>query len=327
MKSEPLERFQFEAARLMEEHPPRWRHPNKQAVFDVVRSAKYPFAGLIHYARWPKQTLPQTVAAHTRFQIHPGMFTYNAHPESTSVEWHMNFADPRLFTAYGSSLLAQDELQVLEHPVLGALREALVSMGVPAETVDADGQPSPVTVTGVQRRCLFDTRPDPAAGRPHSLYGNAFARATAEEVVAATHVLAPPTFSHILALAAPAYGYGTYAREEIDTILSTAYSGFQAARWESAGLAAASFRTLIHTGFWGCGAFGGNRTLMTILQALAADLADVDLVFHTVDEPGGSLAEEAYRFYMNLRNTMSSVSNIMDRILERKFEWGVSDGN
>ncbi len=42
-----------------------------------------------------------------------------------AVEWHVNFADPRLFTAYGLGLFAQDEMQVAEHPALGALREAL----------------------------------------------------------------------------------------------------------------------------------------------------------------------------------------------------------
>ncbi len=55
----------------------------------------------------------------------------------------------------------------------------------------------------------------------------------------------------------------------------------------------AGAQPLIHTGFWGCGAFGGNRTLMVILQALAADLAGVETVFWAVDKRGVELAEEA----------------------------------
>jgi len=51
-----------------------------------------------------------------------------------AVEWHVNFADPRLFTAYGSGLLAQDEMQVAEHPALGALREALSARRWPTLT-------------------------------------------------------------------------------------------------------------------------------------------------------------------------------------------------
>jgi hypothetical protein len=30
-------------------------------------------------------------------------------------EWHVNFADPRLVTAYGSGLFARDEMRVGEH--------------------------------------------------------------------------------------------------------------------------------------------------------------------------------------------------------------------
>ncbi len=44
---------------------------------------------------------------------------------------------------------------------------------------------------------------------------------------------------------------------------------------------------MIHTGFWGCGAFGGNRVLMTTLQILAAEMAGLErVVFHTGDASG-----------------------------------------
>ncbi len=45
--------------------------------------------------------------------------------DACQQEWWVNFADPHLFVAYGSSLFAQDEIQVAEHPSLGHLREAL----------------------------------------------------------------------------------------------------------------------------------------------------------------------------------------------------------
>ncbi len=35
------------------------------------------------------------------------------------TRWHVNFADRHLFVAYGSPLMAQDEIQCMEHPVLG----------------------------------------------------------------------------------------------------------------------------------------------------------------------------------------------------------------
>ena len=48
-------------------------------------------------------------------------------------------------------------------------------------------------------------------------------------------------------------------------MLASAYSGFLAARLESAGAP-----TVVHTGYWGCGAFGRNRELRAMLQVLAA---------------------------------------------------------
>jgi len=41
-------------------------------------------------------------------------------------------------------------------------------------------------LTGAQRRCTVDTMPNPGVGRPHGLYGNAFARASVEQVLAAS---------------------------------------------------------------------------------------------------------------------------------------------
>src|SRR3954469_116971 len=187
MTFEPLDRVEWDAAKLMEAYPPLWEHRNKQAVFDLVCSADCPFEGTVVYARWPTRQLPAMLKRHHLGQIRPGVFTYPNPEESSGVAWHMNFADPDLFVAYGSPLLAQDELQVAEHPVLGSLRDALDEAGNSPETVDKDGLPTPITISGAQRRCAIDTMPNPVAGRPRGLYGNLFARASPTEVLAATH--------------------------------------------------------------------------------------------------------------------------------------------
>jgi hypothetical protein len=257
------------------------------------------------------------VTAGGQFSIRLGAFDYAPAKEATLVDWHMNFADPELFLAYGSSLLAQDELQVAEHPALGSLREALVLAGRTPMTVDGRGDPTPVTISGVQRRCAIDTLPNPGGGRPEGLYGNAFGRAPKEQIMAATRALVPPTISNILAMAAPACGYGDYTEQDISYVLNAAFTGFSAA----------SSRAVIHTGFWGCGAFGGNRSLMTILQAMAGDLAGVDIVFWALDQAGLQTSRDAYQLYLQLRGDTESVSQILDELLQRRFQWGESDGN
>jgi len=208
MDLKPLERITFEAGTLIREHPPRWGHANKRLVFEIASTSAFPFEGQVSYSRWPQLELPSEVTSRPRFSVCRGHFSYVASAESATVDWHLNFADAHLFVAYDSSLLAQDEHQVAEHPILGSVREALLARGMKALTVDERGSPTPVTITGAQRRCVIDTRPNPEAGYPNGLYGNAFARATPAQVRAATTPLSPPTLSNIVALAAPDGGFG-----------------------------------------------------------------------------------------------------------------------
>jgi len=323
----PIDRVVFDAGRLLAEYPPRWRHSNKELVYQIASSSGFPTEGQVVYARWPMQELPERVPPPSPFSVCAGLFAYAESKEPTVVDWHLNFSDPQLFVAYGSSLLAQDELQVAEHPILGSIREALLSRGMAATTLDQEGNPTAVTITGVQRRCVINTLPNPAAGCPNGLYGNAFARATEEQVRAVTRPLSPPTISNILAMAAPAGGHGEYSREEMLSVLTTAYTGFRAARAESHRLTQGGARTVIHTGFWGCGAFGGNRRLMTILQSLAGDLAAVEIVFWAFDDAGTALALDARHWFEQVRKRDSTVNSLLDRFLEEKFRWGEPDGN
>lgn len=89
---------------------------------------------------------------------------------------------------------------------------------------------------------------------------------------------------------------------------------------------------IIHTGFWGCGAYGGNRILMALLQLLAARLAQVNrLVFHTgVDAKSAQdFATAQHILNENLAPVGSNVevSTLLVKIQALGFQWGISDGN
>jgi hypothetical protein len=328
---QPIVRQTFDTARLVATHPPRFTHSHKRLVYALAHPPHEPVQGTIVYSRWHPSPLPERVPAkmpeHT---MHEDVFGYEPAPEG-AVEWYLNFADPHLFVAYAGSLLAQDELQVLEHPALGALCEALRASDDPRLrpiTVD-DGIDTPVLVRGVERRCSVATDPDPTEGRPLGLYGNRFARAKEDAVRRAVTVLSPPRATNILAMSAPPGGYGRYRREELVRILTTASAGFRAARLEAAEVSASAF-TVVHTGHWGTGAFGGNKVVMTLLQSLAARVAGIDrLVYHTFDELGTEAWEEARRVEEGLFASSSapSVTEVVDAIHARGFVWGVSDGN
>lgn len=334
------ERLAFDAARLAQEHPPVLRNAHKQAIHAVAMSGEAP-RGTIEYSRWPAAALPATVdlaTAADRTEVREDHYDYvPLMATGEGLDWHVNFADPSLFVAYGSSLFAQDEVQVAEHPGLASIAEALRARGLPGRTVEADGSPSPVLVAGVERRCHIDTASDAAAGRSAGLYGNALAAAQVEVVRAATHPIVPPTVSNILAMAAPFGGGGRYRRSEIETVLVTATTGFAAAVSETRRLAGTGSpaRTVVHTGYWGCGAFGGNRTLMALLQVVAAEMAGLDrLVFHAgtgrgAGGAGGPVGDALELLRGRLATSVGPVAEtpaLIDAVRGLGLRWGVSDG-
>jgi len=314
-----LLRRDYDAATLVREHPPKLSSPHKRLVYAMCSGAST--TGALTVTRWAAEPLPATAElAPTELVPLPGHFDYADVHEGV---WHVNFADPELFFAYGSSLLAQDELQCAEHPVLGSIREALLAEHQPAMTEnDRDGAPTPVLVANVERRCAIDTAPNAACGRPQGLYGNRFAATDLELVRGAIHVMRPPTRSNLIAMAAPT-GAGTYTRTQIEHVVTTAYTAFRAAIEES------NVPVEVCTGFWGCGAFGGNRELMTLLQILAARLAGVArLRFYVFDDAGRANFDAGLRGLDGvLRTSDEPLPQVLDRIADLDYRWGASDGN
>jgi len=183
--------------------------------------------------------------------------------------WYLNFAHHDLFVAADTPAFAQDELQVAEHPCLYGLRAALVEHAIAAKTVEA-GRPTPILLQNVPRQLAVDTT---------HLYGRAFATALLEDLRAAARRL-EPTPTNLLAIEAPYAGRGAYTLAQLQLAFDTAAGGFAAARAGSDGA-----EVVIHTGHWGGGAYGGDRTLMATIQRVAARAVGVRLVFHAGDDP------------------------------------------
>ena len=312
-----LQDLVWETRALLRHHPPRFRHPNKEAVYGLVRDT--PVEGRIRVQRWANQ-FPERLGPAPAVEVQEGPFAYDDPPTSETVVFYPNFADYDLFGYWDGPLLAQDELQVLEHPVLGAVREALVAGRHATFTVDGSGRSTPFTLMGVPRQVALDLTPGP--GRPDGLYGNRFARVDASAAREAAHVLAPPTCTNLLAMAAPSGGRGPYTDRDIRWILSAAYTAFEAATRVADGRS-----TVVHTGFWGCGAFGGNRVLMVLAQLEAAGAAGIDrIVFHTL---GGTPApvHAALVHHTALRERVGTDSDAwVAAVQQLGFLWGVSDG-
>ncbi len=306
-------RFDADAAELAAKHPPKIRDSNKKLIHSIASKP----AGRISATRWKAGQLPGALPPRRpELRLEKGPFAYGP-PAPGALEWHLNFADAHLFYAYGGGLFAQDEHQCAEHPVLASLREKLVDdpiEGFKPWTTE-DHRATPVLVKGAARGCVAQLQ----KGRL-SIYGNAMMQASPDVIRQLVTRLDPPTFSNILAIEAIPGGSGRYSPEDISRTAMTASAGFGAAVAESQGQ-----RTVIHTGFWGCGAFGGNRRLMTLLQLLAAQIAGVDvLVFHAFDDAGAGAYADAKDLYEGITGT---VADALARVDELAFEWGTSDGN
>jgi hypothetical protein len=328
-----MEQVEVDAERLMGETPPVWLDARKRAIAARTCPPEARYAGRLRYTRWALAAMPDgdiLGCPAPSVQIIDGPMIYDPQtPRETA--WHMNFADPDLFVAYGSDLFAQDEWQVVEHPALGALREWLMREDREPRTACEAG-PTPILIEGVERRCEITVAPR-QTGRGEAgpvLYGCRFSRAPVDTVLRATRLIEPPTVTNIIALAAPACGSGVYRARAIAEILRTALTGFAAAVRRSPSAPDGTRRVVIHTGLWGCGAFGGNPVLMTIIQIVAARMAGVSELRLFVPEPvrrpdvehGVRLLEDLCAAHQAI------VPSALIRELERMgFEWGESDGN
>ena len=319
----------LERRQLLEDHPPSFQHPYKWMLYELSDLPAKLAASPLRVARYRRAGGIVANADHrAAVRVRPGFYDYAVAPEhgAGGLDWHVNFADGDLFCAYGSSLFAQDEMQAAEHPLLGPVREYLFARSLEDSdydpcTRDDDNRPSPILIRGVERCLHIDTLPDASRGRPEGLYGNRFAQADEAVIRAATRVIDPPTLTNLIAMEAPRPGRGKYQPATIADILETAYTAFGAA----VSLGGSECATVIHTGNWGCGAYGGNRTLMIAAQLLMADWAGASEVLLYDTQESALAAALALRYTMQKQRM--SFQAAVAFLAEQGFEWGVSDGN
>lgn len=301
--------------------PPRVEHAKKRLVFDFALDRE--FSGSMAVYRYGEIPLPEVFAAispETTITSKRGFFRYN--DDDTADHWYMNFAHHNLFNGYGHFMFAQDEIQVAEHPALASAREMMLTRTDELRPIAVkDGKPTPV---------LFRNVPRSIDIRTNQIYGARFARADDDTLRAALSYTDPITHSNILAIEAPIFsGNRDYSEAEIAFALRTAYSGFRAIVLASVSHWSAVRPIVLHTGNWGCGAYGGNRQLMLSIQMMAARLAGLHkIVFHCGSDP----VEDVETFDSILRTKFlfspgARISKVLQKLSSNGFRWGTPDGN
>lgn len=328
-EAELLNTWTFDARALAMRFPPVLRVPNKQALYRAVCSEPDHHEGDVIVTRWRAPPFADLAVPGTWSGTVAARSTWYEYPtDDASEHWHLNFASRSVFLAYGAAAFAQDEIQVAEHPILASIREAFLGEGHALCTSDESRVPTPVLFQNVQRLAAIATDRDFDAAWSAGLYGRRFVEAPAEVVVDAVTRIRPASRSNIVAIEAPANGRGCYELREIEYALVAISSAFQAVR------ACSPARAILHTGFWGCGAYGGDRILMTLVQLAAARVAGLDgIVVHARDRSGVDDVERAVTALATIVEVLDPhhegipLRDLADTLANMGFVWGDGDGN
>ncbi|CAF4538543.1 unnamed protein product, partial [Didymodactylos carnosus] len=331
--------IEFNGYDLFSKFQPLFQDKNKLLLYNtVVEKHKYvPSKSRdVLMTRWLAFPLPNDYNTKfpTDIKFESNVFTYDQNHDKSTVEWHLNFANHDLFSYYSQRLLAQDELQVLECFQLASIREYLCGCkhSFSSHTIDDNRNPTPILISNVERILNMDTT---------NIYGNRFTRASENEILSASQYLDPPSIVNILAIQAPQGGRGSYSKSEIHYILSTCYTGFMAAKvlaskthqlnamQEKGSDGGLPLKTVIHTGWFGCGAYGGNRTLMLVLQIIAAQLAQIDkIMFHTVTNDCGLEKKQARECWEEIGKQRDNwnVEKLIEHLQNQDYRWERPNG-
>jgi len=336
---EQISTINITSQKLFEKYPSIWSDEYKREMFEISCPKGSVHSGELDITRWRALEIPDHLSLephNIEVVVHRGPFQYQPTDGNNTVEWYLNFADGDLFFHYGSKLMAQDEHQVAEHPILASVKEMLEELATENSDYDpctrdytnlSPNPPTPILVMGAERRLNIDLTSNTDQGRLNGLYGNRFREAPWDIVKTAVSVLSPPTISNIIAMEAPSGGKGIYTLEQIKDSFQTAYTAFSAAKEEGFRRGGKNVKTIINTGSWGTGAYGGNKVLMTSIQILAAIVSQIEQVnFYTTDS---KLAKQAQSLIadMLLVNPTMAIQTVLCEIFNMEFQWGVSDGN
>ncbi|MFX1238648.1 MAG: hypothetical protein ACFE8P_13145, partial [Promethearchaeota archaeon] len=311
----------------------------KKIVFNIACPLGCVHVGNVIISKWSQIEWPEDLSQNKLLTSHlmdHDIYKYQSRfSDLNAIEWHVNFADRNLFGYYGGGLFAQDEMQVAEHPILGSIRECLCELELEdlkygPYTRDVNSSPTPVLIQGAQRRVEISIEPSKIYGRPNGLYGKEFSNASETTIKKATRVLSPPTITNLIAMEAPKYGKGKYSLKTITEVFNTAYSAFLATKIESYSQSGKLNPVIVHTGNWGTGAYGGDKTLMALLQILSSSIAGIDyLVYHCFNTELSEHYKEGLKIFEELTSYKenTTIINLIHEIEKMDFEWGATDGN
>jgi len=308
-----------EVQNLINNFPPNFENERKRKYFIKALAAHKNTSGSINISRWCiEQNLKlqiEIVKNKMEISTEQNFFDYKDCSTNSKKVWYMNYADSNLFGYYGSDLFAQDEIQTLEHPLLGSIVEYLDKSKIKnlcSKTVQ-ENIPTPYVFENVPYWIEVNTAPTLTNGKKANLYGRNFSDLPEDVVDCGIKIVQGEKQNNIIAMAAPSNGKGLYTKLELENLLETVLAAFTGAVDKSK-----EKECVIHTGSWGCGAFGNNKELMYLSQMIGASSAGCKkLLFHKVEEVDFKNAESKFEM---IKEKMS-FNEAVEFLLNQKFVW------
>ncbi len=299
---------------------------NNNKLFAYQQLLQRAPANALH-AKFTKYGLGSTTAvAQTRLltsnapTVHEaaGTFTYDPSTEATK-HWTANFADRNLFGFGFGALLAQDELQILEHPGLYQLK-----MHLRNQRMDYLGANEIALIENVLRLGNLDTQTPLPTGA--TLYGNTFAHATQDQIASKLTRLTPPHASNIFAMPAPHISASLhnqpYQKQHLEQLFYTCDTAFSACK-ENSGEA----QCVVHTGKWGAGAFGNDPKTVAVIQIAAAMHAGIDeLRYYALGSQDAFIDAQELVNQITLQHPQFTVDEFLSHLADNAAAYGLRYG-
>ena len=117
-------------------------------------------------------------------------------------------------------------------------------------------------------------------------------------------------YVNIVAMDAIVADHDEFSPQMIERDINKAYVAFSA----NTSMDKADEKSPVASGNWGCGAFGGNKELKTLIQWLAASMAGRPLHYHTFGSP--QLAKEQQEIVKLLHDKSCTVGELYKCVIE-----------
>jgi len=194
---------------------------------------------------------------------------------------------------------------------------------------------TPIIITNALRHGNF------YQNKLHKIYGNKFATKKFEEMEKYYEKLDVPMNTNIIAMASRRGMMKKYNEEDVNILFNTAYSAFSGALEEAKHSFSQNkikdnennesrlLEVVIHSGNWGCGAFGGNVEMHSLLQIIAAHEAKIDYFrYHSVGEVDSLQVQQACKTIDDIFGNRPQLTwkEFMTKLLKCEYRWRMPNG-